>query len=89
VQSVLSRDALNTVNKVEVFDKGDLETGSRALSGRNGRVGKEKFPDLEDVREKSEKRVDELTRYQRAPYLASTFSLFAVQFLYHRQIVAL
>ncbi len=56
MQSILSWDALNTVNKVEVFDKGDLETGGSTLSGGNGRVGKEKFPDLEDVRERLEKR---------------------------------
>lgn len=45
-QAELSRDTLNAVGRVDILDAGDLETGSRALTRDDGRVGEEEFPDL-------------------------------------------
>lgn len=42
----LGVNTLNTVRRVDVLDQGKLEAGGRTLSGDDGRVGKEEFPNL-------------------------------------------
>lgn len=44
--TVLVVDALNPVSGVDVFDQGNLEAGSSSLSGGDGRVSQEVFPNL-------------------------------------------
>jgi hypothetical protein len=46
-ETVLAVDALNTVGRVDVFDKSNLPAGSPTLAGGDGGVGKEVFPDLQ------------------------------------------
>lgn len=45
----LGRNTLNAVSRVDVLDHGDLPAGSTSLTGSDGRVGKEVFPDLSNV----------------------------------------
>jgi hypothetical protein len=46
-ETVLAVDALDTMGRVDVFDKGDLPAGSTTLAGGDGGIGEEVFPDLE------------------------------------------
>lgn len=45
-QGKLGRDTLNSVSRVDVLDEGNLEAGGTALSGDDGGVSQEVFPDL-------------------------------------------
>lgn len=45
-QAELTGDPFDAVHGIDVLDQGDLITSRRALAGDDGRVGKEKFPDL-------------------------------------------
>lgn len=45
-QRELGLNSLNSVSRVNILDKNNLEARGRALSGSNGRRGKEVFPDL-------------------------------------------
>lgn len=47
-QTVLSLDAVNAVNSVEVLDASDLEASGTTLAGSDGRIGEEVFPDLDN-----------------------------------------
>lgn len=95
-KSELRWDTLDAVRGVDVLDQRDLEAGGGALAGDDGGVGEEEFPDLHGTesvqRERGigEKRKGSsvITRNQRFPYLASTLSLFAIQFRYHLHSVA-
>lgn len=42
----LSVDALDTVSRVDVLDKGNLPAGSTTLAGSDGRGSEEVLPDL-------------------------------------------
>lgn len=42
----LAVDAFDTVGRVDVLDQGELVAGGTALTGDDGGVGKEVFPDL-------------------------------------------
>ena len=95
-QVVLRGNTLNTVRRVDVLDHGDLVAGRRPLSRDDGAVGEEVFPYLcprvlacssLQIRE-GEEMEERLTLNHFLPYLASTFSLFAIQFLYHLHSVA-
>lgn len=90
VEAELRRNALDTVGRVDVLDQRDLEAGGTALTGGDGRVGEEVFPDLFLVsRDRSKrKREERRTRNHRLPYLASTFSRLPIQLRYHRHSVA-
>lgn len=46
-ETILGRNALNAVFRVDVLDQGDLPAGRAALAGDDGRVGEEKLPDLD------------------------------------------
>jgi hypothetical protein len=45
-ESMLGRDALDSVSRVDVLDESDLVAGGTTLAGDDGRVGKEELPDL-------------------------------------------
>jgi len=45
-ETELGVDTLDTVGRVDVLDHGDLVAGGGTLTGDDGRVGKEVFPDL-------------------------------------------
>lgn len=45
-ETVLGVNAFNTVRRVNVLDQRELPAGGTALTGGDGRVGEEVFPDL-------------------------------------------
>ena len=45
-KTVLGVDALDTVSRVDVLDKGNLPAGSTTLAGSDGRGSEEVLPDL-------------------------------------------
>jgi len=46
-ESELTGDTFDTVGRVEVLDQADLITSCSSLTGDDGGVSKEEFPDLE------------------------------------------
>ena len=46
-KTVLGVDALDTVSRVDVLDKGNLPAGSTTLAGSDGRGSEEVLPDLD------------------------------------------
>jgi hypothetical protein len=84
----LGVNALDTMGGVQVLDKGDLVAGCGALTRDDGGVGEEEFPDLVCQQCPGSRWVIKLTLYHLLPYFAKTFSLLAIQFLYHLQRVA-
>lgn len=90
VQTILGVNTIDAMCCIEILHNDDLETSRRALPGSNSGVGQEDLPDLkEKVSVSFETCLNrcKLTRNQRTPYLALTFSSFPSQFLYHRQSV--
>lgn len=89
-EAVCVVNSFNTVGRVDVLNEGDLVASRRTLAGDDGAVGEEELPDLQQQcqRTASFQQRNKLTLNQRSPYLATTFSLFAIQFLYHLQRVA-
>lgn len=87
---------------IDILDQSDLIASRGTLTGDDGAVGEEEFPNLRkeksacqsagscDVKygEDDPRGGMLLTLNQRSPYLATTFSLFAIQFRYHLHSVA-
>jgi hypothetical protein len=95
MQAKLTGDTLDSVLGVEILDQHNLVACCTALSGDDGRAGKEVLPYLRAKNQQLRLRVSiqtmqlgELTRNHRLPYLASTLPLLAIQFLYHLHSVA-
>ena len=102
-QAKLTGHAFYPMRGIDILDHGDLVAGRGTLAGDDGRVGEEILPYLEigitsistyeyltQPRTPPSKRKNDERRTlnHRFPYFASTFSLFAIQFLYHRHSVA-
>jgi len=85
----LCRYTLDAMGGVDVLDESDLVASGRALAGDDGGVCEEVLPDLLYGQLLGFSLRRELhTLNHLFPYFASTFSLFAIQFLYHLHNVA-
>lgn len=90
VQTKLGWNTVDAVESVQVLVNNHLVAGSETIARSDNRPGEEKFPDLKMIRfdiPKSMNKLNLLTLYQRAPYLALMASTFPTQLRYHLQRV--